>query len=197
MVNYNNSSIYKLCCLDTDIKEIYIGSTTNFKRRKCQHKCNCNNENNKKYHLNVYQFIRANGGWENFDMVEIEKMNCKDKRELHTKEREYIEKYDSKLNKHMPYRTDVEKKEYYQTHIDTYKEYRIKNKDYIIESQKKYYQNNKKLCNEKCKQYRVDNKDKISEKRKEKIECECGLIVIKDSIARHKRTNKHKKIMDI
>ena len=53
--------IYKLCCKNTDIKEIYIGSTTNFKRRKYNHKSNYLKKNKFK----VYEFINENEGWEN------------------------------------------------------------------------------------------------------------------------------------
>ena len=38
MVNYNKSTIYKLCCKDTEITDEYVGSTTNFSRRKAHHK---------------------------------------------------------------------------------------------------------------------------------------------------------------
>ena len=51
MVNYANGIIYKLCCLDPNITEIYIGSTTNKYRRKQQHKGICNNVNGKKYNI--------------------------------------------------------------------------------------------------------------------------------------------------
>ena len=59
MVNYNNSIIYKLCCKDTNITDIYVGSTTNFYRRKQDHKQQCNNTNSKEYNKNAYQFIRG------------------------------------------------------------------------------------------------------------------------------------------
>ncbi len=77
-MNYSNSSIYKLCCNNTEIKEIYIGSTTNFRRRKFTHKYSCNNPNDRNYNLNVYKIIRENGGWDAFDMVELEKYNATD-----------------------------------------------------------------------------------------------------------------------
>ena len=66
MVNYSNSIIYKLCCLDPNIIEIYIGSTTNKYRRKQQHKSSCNSSNGKYYNLYLYQFIRENGGFANW-----------------------------------------------------------------------------------------------------------------------------------
>ena len=38
VVNYNQSIIYKICCNDTDVEDIYVGSTTNYYRRKQEHK---------------------------------------------------------------------------------------------------------------------------------------------------------------
>jgi hypothetical protein len=176
MVNYNNSIIYKLCCKDIDVKEIYVGSTTNFTRRRQQHKECCNNNNL----LPVYCFIRANGGWENWDMVEIEKYSCNDKRELHTRERYWIESLKSNLNCVIPTRTD---KEYTLSHKEEKKkydsEYYKKNKEKIINYQKKYYKNNpdkKQERNEYLKNYQEKNKEKkneylknYQEKNKEKL----------------------------
>jgi len=48
MVNYEKSTIYKIVCKDVNIKDCYVGSTTNFNRRKQEHKYNCNNVNSKK-----------------------------------------------------------------------------------------------------------------------------------------------------
>ena len=98
MPNYNESMIYKLCCKDTTIEEIYIGSTTNFRDRKKAHKKDCNTINKRDYNRKVYQFIRNNGGWDNWDMILIAKVNCNDRLELRKKEREYIEEYKPSLN---------------------------------------------------------------------------------------------------
>ena len=38
MVNYENSVIYKLCCTDPTVQDVYVGSTTNVRKRKNQHK---------------------------------------------------------------------------------------------------------------------------------------------------------------
>ena len=111
MVNYNNSMIYQICCKDTNIKEVYIGSTVNFKSRKSQHKSMCNNPKGKKYHLKLYQFIRAMGGWENWDMVLIDTVSCENKLELHKIERQYIEDTKLTLNCKIPSRSV---KEYYE-----------------------------------------------------------------------------------
>ena len=50
--------IYKLCCRDPTVKEVYIGSTKNLRVRKNPHKTNCNNVNIKQYNYNVYQYAQ-------------------------------------------------------------------------------------------------------------------------------------------
>ena len=54
-VDYSNTCFYKLCCKDVDIKDIYVGHTTNFRLRKSHHKACCNNESDNHYNYNVYQ----------------------------------------------------------------------------------------------------------------------------------------------
>ena len=46
-IDYSNTIIYKLCCKNPEIKDIYVGHTTDFRRRKCQHKTSCNDQNSK------------------------------------------------------------------------------------------------------------------------------------------------------
>lgn len=60
-VDYSKASIYKLVCNDITVKEIYVGSTTDFTNRKCNHKSSCTNSSNKNHHYRVYKFIRDNG----------------------------------------------------------------------------------------------------------------------------------------
>jgi len=197
MVNYQNGFIYKLCCKDTNIKDEYIGSSTNFTRRKCNHNQRCNNPNDKKYHYKVYKFIRDNGGFENFCMIEIEKHPCDSKRELETRERYFIELYESKLNCIIPTRT---KKELYQDKKDEIlqknKEYRDKHTDKIKKQCKEYRLNNKKEIKEKKKVYYQEKKDDISKKGKEKITCNCGTIVRKCAMTRHYNSDKHLKYLE-
>jgi len=173
MPNYNESMIYKLCCLDTTIEEIYIGSTTNFRRRKTAHKKCCNNINITDYNRKVYKFIRDNGGWDNWDMILIAKVNCNDKLELRKKEREYMEEYNPSLNIIKAQREEEEKKEYS-------KEYRKTNREDIREKKKEYH-----------KEYYETKKEEIHEKRKVKVSCGCGSIVRKTDILRHYKTKKH------
>jgi hypothetical protein len=66
--------IYKIVCNDVSITDFYVGSTSNIRNRKYQHKSDCNNENRKSYNLKIYQTIRTNGGWDNWRMVVLEEM---------------------------------------------------------------------------------------------------------------------------
>ncbi len=98
-IKYENILTYKVCCKDIDIKDIYVGHTTNFTKRKSEHKSICSNVNNKKYNTFLYTFIRANGGWKNWDMIEISKIRCNDSNEAKAQERKLIEELKPTLNK--------------------------------------------------------------------------------------------------
>jgi hypothetical protein len=100
IIDYSQTIIYKIYCKDTTITDVYIGHTTNFVKRKYQHKICCNGNNK----LKIYETIRSNGGWENWDMVEIAKYNCKDATEARIKEQEHYELNMSSLNNKTPYR---------------------------------------------------------------------------------------------
>ena len=97
-INYDNTSVCKICCKDLNIKEIHVGQTTDFIRRESSHKICCLNEKTCGYNRRVYKFIRENGGWENWDMVLIEKCKCENKLYALKKEREYIEQLEATLN---------------------------------------------------------------------------------------------------
>ena len=164
MPDYSKTSIYKICCKDATITDIYIGSTCNFTRRKSQHKNNCNKEISKEYNCYKYQFIRDNGGWDNWTMIQLKEFSCENKREKDTEERKHIEELKPSLNKSIPTRT---KKEYYLTHkekiIKQTREYQIKNKEKVKEKVKQYTLNTKEKRKEKAKKYRLNNKEKIKE----------------------------------
>ena len=190
---------YQLCCKNTNITDIYIGSTTAFRNRKYQHKQCCNNENGKKYNKKAYQFIRNNGNFENWDMIEIEKYKATDKRELEKRERYWIDTLKPSLNIQIPTQTikewyEINKdkikekaKEYYEINKDKIKEYRENNKD----KRKEYYQENKDKIKEKTKKYKEKNKEHIKEINKQKINCDCGGKYTHTNKASHMKTKKH------
>jgi hypothetical protein len=106
--------MYKIVSNDLTITDSYVGHTTNFRTRKYSHKCVCNNkkvQKAKRYNLKVYKFIRENGGWDSFSMVEIEKFPCKDTHEATARERYWYENLNSQLNTFYPHRSRVEYRE--------------------------------------------------------------------------------------
>jgi hypothetical protein len=173
--------IYKIVCNDLNVKDIYVGSCQAFRARKCQHKHNCCNSNSKSYNINVYQFIRANGGWNNWSMLQIETVMFRDKRELLTRERHWIETLKATLNSQIPTRTDQEYREEHKTEM---KQYREEHKTQILEKVKQYREKNKTEIKEKVKQYYKSNKQQIV--------CDCGKSSNKCHILRHKKSKNHK-----
>ena len=134
-IDYSKTIIYKIVCNDLNITDVYVGQTTNFTKRKAQHKYDCNNINRKEHNYKIYNTIRDNGGWQNWSMIEIEKYPCNDINEASARERYYYELLNAKLNKNCPARND---KEYYQDNKDKIQEYRQNNKDKIQEYSKEY-----------------------------------------------------------
>ena len=160
-INYSKTVIYKIVCNDLEIKEIYVGHTTDFIRRKKHHKFRCKEENYK-----IYETIRNNGGWDNWCMIEIEKYPCNDSNEATARERHWYETLQANLNMICPNRTQ--------------KEYREKHK----EKMKAYQQQYREINREK-------NVEKTKAKQNEEVMCECGCAVARRNIARHKKTPKH------
>ena len=105
--------IYKLCCRDPTITEVYIGSTKNLHLRKNQHKSKCNNVNCKEYNYHVYQFIRANQGFDNWHIIQLEEVEFNTKHELLVRERYFFELLNASLNMQVPNRTCAESKRNY------------------------------------------------------------------------------------
>ena len=190
-INYSNTIIYKLCCRDLSITEIYVGQTTDMRKRKFSHKynCNCNYETNKKYNLNVYQFIRKNGGWDNWDMIEVEKYEAIDSNDAKKRERHWIETLKATLNIQLPSRSNKEYCEEYRI------EYYNNNRENIIEKNKKYRDDNKEEYIKRYNTYNKNNKDIINEKAKVKIICECGCEIRKWGLKEHMKSKKHIDLM--
>jgi len=82
--------IYRLTCVNTTIKERYVGSTWDMKERNKLHKSACQNTKNKDYNAPVYKFIRENGGYDNWYMVTLDCVECED-HELVNYEQHYID----------------------------------------------------------------------------------------------------------
>jgi hypothetical protein len=154
---------------------VYVGHTTNFTQRKYTHKHSCTNPESRSYNFRVYQFIRDTGGWENWNMVEIERVCCIDETDAVKYERIYMEKLNSTLNSqgitsihiNNEYTNKNEyQQKYYEETQEKVKEYREANK----EKSKEYREANRDKLREYKKQYTEANKNKIREYQKQYYE---------------------------
>jgi hypothetical protein len=214
MPDYAKTIIYKL--INYDYPElVYVGSTTNFTKRKQYHKDSCLNEKGKKYNLKVYVSIRENDGWENWNMIKICDYPCENRREAELEEDKYMTELKANMNmirasrtKQQYYKDNKEKiqenmKEYRDNNKEkiqeNMKEYRDNNKEkiqeYMKEYNKEYRDNNKERINQENKEYYEKNKTKILKNMKELVNCECGCEVTKSNLKRHQTSKKHIDLM--
>jgi len=101
-IDYSNTLFYKIYCLDPSINDMYIGHTTNFVQRKHAHKQGCKNAKSSNYTCKLYNFIRANKGWDNWNMEIIAFHNCEDHYSARKIEQKYFEQYNATLNSLAP-----------------------------------------------------------------------------------------------
>ena len=168
--DYKNTEMYYICCKDIEISDIYVGHSTNFYKRMNRHKSACSNRKDKKYNLYLYKFIRQNGGWDNWQMILIEKYPCDDKKEAQSRERYWFEYLRPSLNKNRPTITRDESLEYKRNYniqnkekiIEYHQHYYKQNKDKLLEYHHDYYNQNKSIINEK---QRIKYKDNINKKK--------------------------------
>jgi hypothetical protein len=178
---------YQIIAKDNSIDLKYNGHTTDFERRKSQHIRVCNNCNSSQYNFKLYQTIREQNGFDNFEFVILEKHFVDDIIEARIREQYWYDLLQSNLNTHKPYVNTVEYTNQRRQTIE-YKEYQ---KDY----QHQYHQTDKHK--EYQKEYRQLEKYKKQQQeynkvvRKIKITCECGSILCKRDIARHQKSKKH------
>lgn len=182
--DYSKGFIYKLICKDINVKEIYVGSSINKKQRKRQHKHCVINENSEKYNLKVYQYIRDNGGWENWSMIWIKDYPCNNVTELKSEEDKIMRELKATLNSIYPV-MNREKR------LKSLKKYRETHKEERILKQKEWREKNKEHIEEYTKNYIRPNLEKRQLEKKETVICECGEKATKGHLARHRKTKKH------
>jgi hypothetical protein len=183
-MDFSKTVIYHFVCKDEMIKCSYVGSTTNFNKRKGQHKADCNIETASHYNLNVYQTIRANGGWANWDMKPLEEFACENKTQQVIREQFWMDRLKPDMNCRKAYQTDEGKSQ-------RQKLYRVVNTEVIKERHKGWYKENSEAIKEKHKAYHQSNKDAILEKKSVKYTCECGSICRIGDKSQHERSIKH------
>ena len=82
-------TIYKIC--NRVLPQVYIGTTIHYKNRKAIHKYHSNHKSDN----HLYNTIRENGGWDNWDMVIIEEYDCMSKRDAELRETFWIKHYEN------------------------------------------------------------------------------------------------------
>ena len=194
----NDYIFYKIVCISDDIDLCYVGSTANWKERQREHKSRCNNENCNAYKTKKYEIIRANGGWENFKMVQVGTRQQLTKREAEQIEEQYRQELKANMNSQVCFATKEHKIDfdkdynhnYYQKNtdkiLDYQKNYRNDNRDEILEKKRFSNKKNKDIINEKARIYTEQNRTKINEKAREKVECEyCNKLFNRSSLTKH------------
>jgi hypothetical protein len=205
-------------CNNKNIKECYVGGTNNLEQRMRNHKKSCNNLNNKEYNKPLYQFIRANGGFNNWSVNILEHYPCNNKQELLEREDHWILQFSNLLNccrakrSQKQYKIDNKDKikQYNIDNADKIKQYkqqyRIDNADKIKQQQHQYYidnkdkikqynqhyrKNNADKIKQQKQQYRKDNQDKLKQHQKQKFNCDCGGKYTKQNKLQHLKTKLH------
>jgi len=175
-IDYSKNIIYKIQHREID-DLLYVGSTTDFTRRKAQHKYNCIHTNDLHYKFKLYSSIRANGGWDAFNMVIIKEFPCKNKREAEAEEDIVIRELKSDLNTNRAYLSPEDRKE-------SKMRYYYDNHEQVLKYAKIYRKN-----------YRETHKETISEKNKQKFSCLCGSKYTLCHKSRHFKTKKHQEFI--
>ena len=169
-IDYGKTHFYKIVCNDVQNTNKYVGHTTDFVRRKYEHKSCCGNMKSKMYHYKLYKTIRENGGWCNWSMILIDTLHCENSLDAKKKEREFMEELQATLNEQYPHRP---RKEYYDT-----------NKEVFKQKHHEYYENNKDKCKERTKAYGEKHKEYLKQKSKEYYETNKDDILYKNSLYR-------------
>jgi hypothetical protein len=164
---YPEYIIYKLCSDECD--NFYIGSTRNVVQRRKSHKQNCNNENNPKHNLKVYKNIREFGGWNEWRLVPVEKMENVSRFEAECREEVVRVELNAILNSKRASCGGLTDKEY----------------------KAEYYRENKEYMREQMKEYMKENKEEVYRKKREKFDCDCGGKYCRGNKKRHFNSKIH------
>jgi group I intron endonuclease len=168
MPDYSNGTIYKIVNIANNNECVYVGSTCKLLcRRISDHRYNAKIKT-----CPIYLEMNEHG-IENFKIVLVESYPCSNKQELTAREQHWIEQLKPKCNKQRA----------------------VADPEYDKKWNKEYYQKNKEYENERCRQYREKNREYLNARKKEKIQCQCGSIVSRDYLAKHRKTKKHQEYL--
>ena len=208
-MDYSKCVIYKIQHKDNN-DLLYVGHTTNFTKRKAYHKEYSTTETSSKYNNKVYQMIRENGGWLDFNMVIIKEFSCENRRQAEAEEDKIMREMKATMNTN---RAFIEKGEYYLNNkdkiIQKVNEYRQNNIEHIREydrernknperkeQHKQSYEKHKEQRLKQTKQYRENNKEKIQERQSRVCLCPCGKEYTNHHKLRHEKSQFHRNFLN-
>jgi len=179
MSDYSKGKIYKIVCHETE--EVYYGSTVQtLSKRLSQHR-----EYNKS--CSSRQIIDRG----NYSIELVKDFPCNSKKELLREEGIFIRNNEC-INRCIAGRT---KQEYFNDNKDRrtvyFKEYRLKNIDRIKEYDKFRCVRDAEIKNQRSKESYI----RRSEHLHEKVTCDCGAVVSRNCLARHKKRQIHKDLL--
>jgi hypothetical protein len=159
--------VYKIIHNQSDI--VYIGSTKNELRyRWKEHKKSFQKwvtDKEKQGTCSIYPYFEKYGT-ESFKIILVKEYEVCDKKHLEAKEQLWINKLRCINQRNLlPLPTKVQQKNKY-----------LKKRDHYLSKQKNY---------------RETHEEQIKNKKTLKTFCDCGANVLKDGLARHKRSKKH------
>jgi gas vesicle protein len=200
MPDYSLCKVYKIISNQTD--KVYIGSTCQeLSQRLADHRQTYNRYlKGKTHYVSSFEILK----YPDAKIILVQSyQQCQSNMEKLMYEQCWIDCYDC-VNKYRAYlSTELakeKKKEYNEVNknqiYEKKKEYYEENKEQILENAKEYRKNNKEQIAEIKKEYYKNNKELINEKRKKKVKCDCGKIVHRGYLSKHKTSNIHKKLLN-
>ena len=102
-IDYSKTIIYKIQHKEkTEL--FYIGYTTNFDSRKYQHKIASDISKKSCTPSKFYIEVRKNGGWDEFEMIPLKQVDCKNRIGALIEEQKTIDEMKPTMNHASPYR---------------------------------------------------------------------------------------------
>jgi hypothetical protein len=133
---------------------------------------------------------------EDYKIILVENYPCNSKKELEIREGFYIRNNDC-INKNVNGRTPKEwREENHDELMIKKKAYREEHKDEINIKQTKFREDNREKLRKSYLKHYYENKEALQAYRSEKIVCECGCEISRNKLPRHKRSQKHIKLME-
>ena len=193
MTDYSKGKIYKIYNNIND--DIYVGSTVErLCVRMAKHRATAKlykYKSKNKLHPAINEY-----GVDNFYIELIENYPCNNTEELRAKEGEWIRQIGT-LNYIINGRTNEQyRNEHKEVISEKAKQYRQDHLQEVRAYEKSKNDANREKVRDQARNKYQKHQENILQQIKERCVCECGIDVNKHHIARHRKTDKHKRLME-